>query len=165
MCCMTSGCNSIIDKAFEGEEVYESKVKDSELKDNDKSESKKKEDKDLTVDLTMLEKNTAFAEMYAIYISPEDYEGKKLKMRGSFIYMQEFDDNNTPIPEKYLPACVISDPMGCCNVGIEFYLGENYKFPDDYPEVDEIITLEGDIHYKEKGGGKVPELVNVKIEQ
>jgi hypothetical protein len=40
-------------------------------------------------------------------------------------------------------SCFVPDAQGCCSQGIEFVLDGDYKYPEDYPEVGDPITVEG----------------------
>ena len=69
--------------------------------------------------------------------TPENYMGKKIKMEG--LYAIYFDDTYST---RY-DACIVQDATACCATGIEFELSDDLKFPDDYPEEGNLITVEG----------------------
>ena len=68
---------------------------------------------------------------------PDVYEGKMVKLEGNFsVYHDEKAD-------KYLFAAIVPDATACCQQGIEFVLDGDYKFPEDYPEEGQSITIKG----------------------
>lgn len=81
-----------------------------------------------------------YSEVYNIVTNPSEYEGKVVKMDGSFAtYHNEETD-------KYYFACIIADATACCSQGLEFELAGNYDYPKDYPELDTNITVTGVFH-------------------
>ncbi|MBO4701898.1 MAG: hypothetical protein J5625_04460 [Lachnospiraceae bacterium] len=92
---------------------------------------------DVDVDLTAISGILVYSEVYNMMSTPENYKGKKIKMEGTYtIY---FDDTYST---RY-DACIVQDATACCATGIEFELSDELKFPDDYPEEGETITVEG----------------------
>ena len=94
-------------------------------------------DPNVDVDLTALSSTAVYAEVYNMLTNPDDYIGKTVKMRGSFAM---YHDEST---DAYYFACVIADATACCSQGIEFVLAGEHNYPDDYPALDEIITVVG----------------------
>lgn len=92
------------------------------------------------VDLTQLSSTMVYSEVYNIVTNPSEYEGKVVKMDGTFAtYHDEVND-------KYYFACIIADATACCSQGLEFELAGNYDYPKDYPELDTNITVTGVFH-------------------
>lgn len=89
------------------------------------------------VDLTVLSSTMVYSEVYNMMVSPENYIGKTVKMKGLFAYYHDEATDN------YYFACIIQDATACCSQGIEFVPTENYTYPDDYPEVNEEICVVG----------------------
>jgi len=89
------------------------------------------------VDLTVLSSTMVYSEVYNMMVSPENYIGKTVKMKGPFTYFHDEATDNDYF------ACIIQDAAACCAQGIEFVLTDDYVYPDDYPEVDEIICVVG----------------------
>ncbi len=87
------------------------------------------------IELTVMSSTMVYSEVLNMMIMPEDYIGKKVKMHGAFSYAEGLD--------KYYYACIIADATACCSQGIEFALKEEKKFPDEFPELGEEITVEG----------------------
>lgn len=119
--------------------------KETQSVDTDQIDIKEQE----IMDITGFSKSMAFAEVSNIYITPEDYIGKTLKMKGTFKYFQALDKSTQPIPGKYYFMIIIADTMGCCGVAMEFIPKEPYIFPDDFPNQEEVIKVSGVIK-KEK---------------
>ena len=92
---------------------------------------------DIDVDLTAISGILVYSEVYNMMATPENYIGKKIKMEG--LYAIYFDDTYST---RY-DACIVQDATACCATGIEFELSDELKYPDDYPEEGEIITVEG----------------------
>ncbi len=89
------------------------------------------------VDLTVLSSTMVYSEVYNIMVSPEEYVGKTIKMRGSY---SGFYDSTT---DNYYFTCIIQDATACCSQGIEFVLTDDYVYPDDYPYDGDMITVVG----------------------
>ncbi|MBO4784502.1 MAG: hypothetical protein IKS60_07245 [Lachnospiraceae bacterium] len=101
---------------------------------------------DVDVDLTAISGILVYSEVYNMMSTPENYLGKKIKMEG--IYTIYFNDSYSI---RY-DACIVQDATACCATGIEFELSDELKFPDDYPEEGDIITVEGIFDTYEEDG-------------
>lgn len=94
-------------------------------------------DESVDVDLTVLSSTMVYTEVYNMMMSPDDYIGKKIKMKGLLsVYYDAASD-------KTYFACIIQDATACCSQGIEFVLTDEYRYPDDYPEPGEEICVAG----------------------
>ncbi len=100
------------------------------------------------IDLTVLSPTMLLAEVQNIAEKSYEYEGKIMKINGrfnSFIY----EGNN-----KRYYQCVLSD--ACCTfesgIGLEFEWAGNHKYPDDYPEIQDPITVTGRFKIYEEDG-------------
>ena len=87
------------------------------------------------IDLPTMSSTMVYAEVNQMITQPEDFLGKKVRMNGLFNYLEQ---NNTV----YF-SCIISDATACCAQGIEFDLKDQRKFPDEYPQMGEEITVSG----------------------
>ena len=87
------------------------------------------------VDLTKLSSTMVYSEVYNMMSSPENYMGKRVRMKGSFAYAEG--------DGRYYFACIIADATACCEQGIEFVLKDERKFPDEYPAKGVEITVVG----------------------
>ena len=89
------------------------------------AESKKYPRDKIDLDLTDEDPNMIFAIVGDMMVTPENYEGKVVKIKGTFNY---FRDNGI----RYY-SCIVPDATKCCVNGIEFDLGEGKNYPEDYP--------------------------------
>ena len=102
----------------------------------------KKETKTVTAavdyDLTVMDRDLVPAFMYQMYENPEEYEGKTVRMNGLYYvgYQKERGE--------YQPHTYAADTMGCSGQSWEFIWGEgSRRYPDEYPAVNERITVQG----------------------
>ena len=110
------------------------------------------------VDLTKLSSTMVYSEVYNMMTAPDDYIGKKIKMSGNF---GVYHDEST---NKYYYACLIADATACCSQGIEFVLDGDYSYPDDYPDINSIITVTGIFDTYEENGYTYCQLINAQLE-
>lgn len=97
---------------------------------------------DIDLDLTGLNANMLYAEIFQITGDPESYKGMTIRVNGTFNYMK---DNGT----EYF-AVFIADAAACCQQGLEFRTAEELTYPDDYPAIGTPITVTGTFNfYKE----------------
>ena len=88
-------------------------------------------------DLTTMSSTMIYSTVSNMMLYPDVYEGKMVKLEGNFsVYHDEKAD-------KYLFAAIVPDATACCQQGIEFVLDGDYKYPDDYPEEGQSITIKG----------------------
>ena len=105
------------------------------------------EDKNkINYDLSDLNYNMFSAFTYDIMSAPEQYIGKRMKIKGNF-------DSSIYEGERYFSA-LIWDPTGCCPTGMDFIPPENMNYPDDFPEKDTTITVIGVLQFTEIEGQK-----------
>ena len=90
---------------------------------------------DLDLDLTKLSSTMVYSEVYNMMNTPDEYIGKKVKMQGDFS-VYEGDGRN-------YYTCIIADATACCQQGMEFVWKGDHKYPEDYPELGEDITVTG----------------------
>ena len=91
----------------------------------------------IDVDLTDLSANMVYAQVYDMIMSPEKYRRRTVKMRG--IFAIRTDEKTGEI--QY--GCVIQDALACCAQGIQFIPAEEMRYPEDFPELGEEITVTG----------------------
>ena len=96
----------------------------------------------IDVDLTSMNSTMVYSQVYDMMTSPDDYLGKTVKMTGTFNFGKG--------DGRYYFACIIKDATACCAQGIEFVLKDPKRFPDEYPAVDQEITVVGifDTYYE-----------------
>lgn len=102
---------------------------------------------DSVVDLTVMSSTVVYGQVYNMMYYPEKFIGKTVKMKG--LYSDYFDQ----ALGKHYYACIIMDATACCAQGVEFILTDDYKYPDDYPEDGDEITVEGTFDVYEEDGG------------
>ena len=112
----------------------------------------------IDVDLTRLSSTMVYSEVYNMITAPDDYIGKKIKMSGNF---SVYHDEST---NKYYYACLIADATACCSQGIEFVLDGDYSYPDDYPDINSIITVTGIFDTYEENGYTYCQLINAQLD-
>ncbi|MCR4743216.1 MAG: hypothetical protein K5866_10165 [Treponema sp.] len=107
-------------------------------------EKLKESNKDISInsakvdlDLTKMSATMIYSEVFNMLIEPDYYENKIIKIKGNF---NVFTDENTG--ENYF-AILIPDATACCQQGIEFVWPGDHLYPQDYPEVNQEITIVG----------------------
>lgn len=85
------------------------------------------EAKSADLDLTELSSTVVYSEVYNMLITPDDYKGKIIKMKGQF---NQYTDEETG---KIYNAVIIPDATACCQQGLEFELSDktNPNFKQD----------------------------------
>ncbi len=112
------------------------------------------------VDLTNLSSTMVYSEVYNMMTEPEKYMGKRVRMKGFFSYLHGFTSEG----EKFYFSCVITDAAACCAQGLEFVLEGDKKFPDDYPEKGEEITVVGTFDTYYEGQARYCQLIDAVME-
>ena len=97
--------------------------------------------RDIDLDLTQMSSTMVFSQVYNITMTPEDYQGKVIKMKGQFL-----SDLDTGTDKRYY-ACLILDATACCAEGLGFVPKDGYLYPEDFPEPDGEITVTGTFDY------------------
>lgn len=98
--------------------------KNSDKNENSNSKSTTKatetttEAKSVDLDLTELSSTLIYSEVYNMLITPDDYKGKIIKMKGLF---NQYTDDETG---KTYNAVIIPDATACCQQGLEFELSD-----------------------------------------
>lgn len=99
------------------------------------------------IDLTSMTSDMVYATVYQMMMQPEDFEGKKMKMRGNYsgVYYEP-----TKLTYHY---CIIKDALQCCATGIEFvWEDDKVHALEEYPEEGASIVVCGIFEtYKEEG--------------
>lgn len=113
---------------------------------------------DVDIDLTKLDSNMVYAQVYDMVNNGDDYLGKTVKAKGPFSYFQETDGRE-------FFAVLISDATACCSQGIEFVLDGDHSYPADYPSIGTEITVVGKFnYYKEDGYYTYVQLLDAQME-
>lgn len=86
-------------------------------------------------DFTKMNYNMISAITFEMLVEPESYINKTVKISGNFA---------SSIHEgKRSYAVILWDVTGCCPTGLNFEIPETMKFPEDFPEIDDEITVTG----------------------
>ena len=110
------------------------------------------------VDLTKLNSNMVYAQVYDLVYGEKDYTGQMIRAKGVFDYYIDPQTN-----QEYF-AVLISDATACCAQGIEFKLAGEHTYPDDYPELGAEITVHGVLNTYEDAYGSYVQLKDAVIE-
>ena len=111
---------------------------------------------DIDIDLTGLNANMLYAEVFQITGDPEKYQGKKIRANGTFAYMM---DDGT----EYF-AVFIADAAACCQQGLEIRTAADLTYPDDYPEIGTPIVVTGTFNSYKEGVFTYCELIDAVVE-
>ena len=106
------------------------------------------------MDLTKLSSTVVYSEVYNMLITPDDYKGKIIKMKGQF---NQYTDEETG---KIYNAVIIPDATACCQQGLEFEL-QNKTNPNF--EQNTEITVVGTFDTYSDGEFLYCHLKNAKI--
>lgn len=150
LCVFMTGCS---DKA--SQTTNEPMTTQSSIDASSESEENVKQED--VVDLTVLSSTMIYSEVYNMMVTPEDYNGRTVKMKGQFAGYQDPENN------KNYYAVIIADATACCQKGLEFVLAGDYKYPDDYPADGTEITVAGTFETYEEGGYKYCHLTDAKM--
>lgn len=111
----------------------------------------------IDVDLTQLSSTMVYSEVYNMMVTPEDYIGKTIKMKGQFAVYQNEETNNLYY------AVIIADATACCSQGLEFIWKGDHSYPNDYPESGKEITVVGEFQTYEENGVQYCHLIDADI--
>lgn len=98
----------------------------------------KAQTQDVDIDLTKLSSTLVYSEVYNMMVSPDQYLGRTVRMKGQFAVYEDPQSNSVYF------ACVIDDATACCSQGLEFVLEDSYTYPDDYPSLGTEISVTGE---------------------
>lgn len=112
----------------------------------------------IDLDLTQMSATMIYSTMFDMLVMAEDYVDKNIKVTGWF---ETYTDPQTG--ELYY-AVVVPDATACCQQGLEFvWIGE-HKYPEDFPEVGQDITVTGVYKMIETNGVTYTYLEASKVE-
>ena len=119
-------------------------------------EKQPEEEKEL-IDISFMNGNMIYSEIYNMTVSPEEYNGKRIRVKGQFAIGEDPNGNR-------IFGCIVPDALGCCQQGLGFELSEARKYPEDYPSTGEEIIIEGEFTYTENEFVVMIVLKNAKME-
>jgi len=100
-------------------------------------------DAGVDIDLTAMSSTMVFAEVSNMMISPEDYVGKTVRMRGEAVSTY-YDETETTYY-----SVIVADATACCAQGLEYLLSDaDAEYPADGME----ITVSGQFEMYEELG-------------
>ena len=112
----------------------------------------------IDLDLTKMSATMIYSTIFDMLVMAEDYVDKNIKVTGWF---ETYTDPQTG--ELYY-AVVVPDATACCQQGLEFvWIGE-HKYPEDFPEVGQDITVTGVYKMIETNGVTYTYLEASKVE-
>ena len=98
------------------------------------------------LDLSSLSDVVAYAQIYDMNLSPENYLNKIIRITGWFDYYEDMS------LDRVYHSVQIPDSTGCCSMGVEFLWAGDHAWPADYPEFGAEITVCGRFEiYQEEG--------------
>lgn len=122
---------------IETEDVQESEEPVEIPEAETETETETETDPEIDIDLTQMSSTMIYSEVYNMMMTPDEYIDKVIKIEGDFVLLYSEEE------EKYFFGCLVQDATACCSQGIEFELTDDYKYPEDYPEEGEKITVVG----------------------
>jgi len=111
----------------------------------------------IDIDLTLRSSTMIYTEVYNMMYYPEEFIGKVIKLEG--MYGEYYDEE---LDKRYF-GCIVQDATACCAQGVEFILKDSYVYPDDYPEMEETITVMGTFDTYEEDGMIYPTLREAEL--
>lgn len=97
----------------------------------------KNRDRKVDIDMTKLNDTMAWSLFTRFFTSPEEYQGKLIKISGTLRSYSRSDKG------EYYTSVLVDDAAGCCSSAMDFRLCDWYIYPDDYPFNCNNITVEG----------------------
>lgn len=125
--------------------------------DESETASPPTENTKVDVDLTGLSSTMVYSEITNIFLYPEKYIGKTIKMRGQFV---PYKDSKTGAQHF---ACVAADATACCAQGFEFIPSDSGFDPADYPKPNTEITILGNFEIQTKDEIQYFTITNAKL--
>ena len=107
-------------------------------------------------DLTEMDTQMAYVQLSNMMLSPEDYLGKTVKLRGTFAHAAESG--------REFFVCYLLDVNACCSQSLEFETDEAYDFPGGYPAEESPITVYGVFNTYEENGYTYLQLADAEVE-
>jgi len=109
------------------------------------------------LDLSVLSGTVVYSQVYDMVMQPEQYLGKRVRMKGNLSYFQD------PDTLKEYFAFIIADATACCAQGIEF-VWNGHKYPEDYPPLDTVLTVTGTFNTYREAGFTYLQLIDADVQ-
>ena len=107
-------------------------------------------------DLTEMDTQMAYVQLSNMMLSPEDYLGKTVKLRGTFAHAAESG--------REFFVCYLLDATACCSQSLEFETDEAYDFPGGYPAEESPVTVYGVFNTYEYKGYRMYRLTHAEVD-
>ena len=98
----------------------------------------------------------AYVQLSNMMLSPEDYLGRTVKLRGTFAHAAESD--------REFFVCYLLDATACCSQSLEFETDGVYDFPEGYPPEDSPVTVYGVFGIYEYKGYRMYRLTHAEVD-
>ena len=118
----------------------------------------------IDIDLTRLKGNMIYSQVNRMVYEPDEFIGKTVRMAGRFAFAYGYNEDGEVDPEQLYFACIIPDATACCSSGIEFERVGNWRYPDDYPDEGDDISVTGVFERYEEYGMEYFRLANAVME-
>ncbi len=89
------------------------------------------------IDLTAMGSTAVDREIYQMVANPQDYQGKTVKISGSYSLIQSAETGRD------YHLLLLAGETACCSQGIEFILTGEAVAPEDYPTPGQRIEFTG----------------------
>lgn len=109
---------------------------------------------DIDIDLTILNPNMLYAQVFEMTGDPEAYQGKTVRAKGTFL---SYTDSETG---ENVFAVFMTDAAACCAQGLEFKRSGEFSYPD----IDDPITVTGTFSSYKIGVFTYCELIDAVLE-
>lgn len=103
---------------------------------SDQSQTEQNTPEGVDVDLVGLSSTVLYGEMFNIMMLPDEYTGKTIRVMGQFTVYNDLS------PDTTMFAVMVADALACCQQGMEF-VWEDGVYPQDYPELGDLVTVTG----------------------
>lgn len=100
------------------------------------------------IDLSAMGRTMLCAAVYDIKKHPENYLGRRIRMSGQFAIIQGLDAQGEEDPDKLFYNCVF--PLA--QNSLEFGVAGEPSYPEDFPDLEAPVTVEGVYEKYEDGG-------------
>ena len=139
-------------------ESYWADKQTSPVPDQVDLDSVDKSNGDIDVDLTILDSNIVYAQVFDMLNNPDNYMGQKVKAKGTFAYTTD------PSTDGEYFAVFIADASACCQQGLEFEWEGDHTYPDDYPQIGQDITVVGTFNTYTEGSYMYCQLKDAELQ-
>ncbi|HHU84976.1 MAG TPA: hypothetical protein GXZ23_07420 [Clostridiales bacterium] len=91
------------------------------------------------IDLSAMNLTMTYSSLANMQYEYDSLSGQTVRMSGIFYVFEDMGN-------RYF-LCLVNDAAICCPVGLEFDLGDEYSYPEDYPAIGTFITIVGTLNY------------------